>query len=704
MRAGNAPAIRLVDHAESALPRSAVTAAPPSGLPRLDIGRARVSAEGFAGLFPDFTIAPSRATGDAAIAAWEGSPGLAGRRARAARLGVTFMVIGEGLLRAAPRAGAPAPCLSALAHELSGPPSIADKLSPERVLAERGWETPALLQRATTAREALVAARLGGSCWYPESAAALLTGDGYALVVLAEPADAATETAQARMLDAALGENAPERVIVLASGTGHRAWTDTLVSAAAERGAIVVTGAINPWAALDRAARVYSAGGEIGFLALLAGRRVRAFAPGFYTGWGVTEDEAAVPQSGFGRTVDEIFAGACLVATRYLDPFRYKPASFEDTLALLADWRRTDEANRHIAVCVGMSFWKRRRVAEFLASSAGAPVFRRNTQSAVRVALGATTGSPPRAIAAWASRIPAGLPEAAARHGIPLIRVEDGFVRSVGLGADFLPPASLVFDAGGMYYDPRSTSDLETLLREAEFTPALVERARRLTEHLVQRGVTKYNLAGGAPQIELPAGRRSILVPGQVEDDLSVLYGGGAVRGNLALLSEVRRDNPDAFILYKPHPDVVAGHRNGAVPDSDTRRFADAIVQNVSTAALLDRIDEVHTMTSLAGFEALLRRRRVVVYGRPFYAGWGLTEDRLPFDRERRLSLDELVAGVLILYPRYLDPLTRLPCGPEVIIERLDQPELWRAGPLVWARRLQGALARRLGELRAGRR
>jgi capsular polysaccharide export protein len=56
----------------------------------------------------------------------------------------------------------------------------------------------------------------------------------------------------------------------------------------------------------------------------------------------------------------------------------------------------------------------------------------------------------------------------------------------------------------------------------------------------------------------------------------------------------------------------------------------------------------------------------------------------------------------LILYPRYLDPLTRLPCGPEIIIERLDQPEAWRAGPLVLARRLQGRLARRWAALRGG--
>ena len=59
------------------------------------------------------------------------------------------------------------------------------------------------------------------------------------------------------------------------------------------------------------------------------------------------------------------------------------------------------------------------------------------------------------------------------------------------------------------------------------------------------------------------------------------------------------------------------------------------------------------------------------------------------------------MAGALILYPRYLDPLTRLPCGPEVIIDRLDRPELWRPGPVVLARRLQGMVARRLAEVRA---
>ena len=662
-------------------------------------------AEALAGLFPDFAVERPRCRpGEALIGAWTGTPGLARRRAKAVSLNAPFVILGEGLLRAAPRAGAHRPCLSALALGISGPASPADALSPARVLAERGWEAPALLSRAAAARAALVGGRIGGSWWQTGGEGALPMGEGCALVLLAEPPVAETDRAVSeavihRMLDAALAENPAERVIIFALQKDHH--RGATLKAAAARGATVVAQPVDPWAAIDLAQRVYSAGGEIGFLALLAGRPVRCFAPAFYSGWGVTEDDAAVPRKPFRRSIDEIFAGACLVATRYLDPFRNTPASFEDTLELLADWRRIDEANRHIAVCVGMSFWKRRRVADFVASSAGAPVFRRTAQAAITAARG-TSGAPPRAIAAWASRIPEGLTEAAARHNIPLIRVEDGFVRSVGLGADFLPPASLVFDSGGMYYDPRTRSDLETLLRETEFTPALVERAGGLIARLVARGVTKYNLAGNALTLEMPVGRTRILVPGQVEDDLSVLYGGGEIRGNLDLLTEVRRANPDAFILYKPHPDVLAGHRKGAVPDAEARHFADAVVQGVSTAALLDRIDELHTMTSLAGFEALLRRRGAVVYGRPFYAGWGLTEDRLPIDRGRGLSLEELVAGVLILYPRYLDPLTRLPCGPEVIIERLDRPELWRPGALVQARRLQGALARRLREIRAG--
>lgn len=87
-------------------------------------------------------------------------------------------------------------------------------------------------------------------------------------------------------------------------------------------------------------------------------------------------------------------------------------------------------------------------------------------------------------------------------------------------------------------------------------------------------------------------------------------------------------------------------------------------------------VDEVHTLTSLTGFEALLRGIEVHAYGGPFYAGWGLTNDRIDFPRRKAgLSLEELIAGTLILYPSYYDWQTKGFCTPEDICYRLTQPK-----------------------------
>ena len=275
-------------------------------------------------------------------------------------------------------------------------------------------------------------------------------------------------------------------------------------------------------------------------------------------------------------------------------------------------------------------------------------------------------------MAVWSSVMPPGLPARAAAADVPLVQIEDGFVRSAGLGVLLAPAASLVLDGRGIHYDPSAPSDLEALLSEAEFTPALLARAARLREALLAGAVTKYNLPGDAPPLDLPPGRRVLLVPGQVEDDAALRRGGARIRTNLDLLRAVRRENPDALLLYKPHPDVEAGMRRGAVPPGEALRLAERVLSGVPIGPLYALVDEVHCLSSLSGFEALLRGRRVVTHGRPFYAGWGLTEDRDPPPRRgRRLSLDALVAGALILYPRYRDPLTGLPCPPEVLLERL---------------------------------
>ncbi len=343
----------------------------------------------------------------------------------------------------------------------------------------------------------------------------------------------------------------------------------------------------------------------------------------------------------------------------------------------------SDPRVENIACLAGIARWKRKRLAVMLCNAHG-PIFANSAASAVRIAK-ARSG----AIACWASRVPAGLEVQAAEAGVPLWWIEDGFIRSAGLGAALVPPGSITLDSRRPYYDASGPSDLEVTLQTRDFSAEEIARAETLLARLRESAVTKYNLAGPLP--DLPAGRRVVLVLGQVEDDRSVLLGGQGL-GMADLLARARAEEPGALLVYKPHPDVVAGLRSGALAAPQ----ADLVLPHADLPRLLDRADAVHTLTSLAGFEALVRGRDVVVHGAPFYAGWGLTQDRAaPARRTRRRSLAELTAAALIAYPLYADPVSGMPCAVEQLVAALAQ-----AGPAV----PRASIAARLAAWHAGRR
>ena len=206
--------------------------------------------------------------------------------------------------------------------------------------------------------------------------------------------------------------------------------------------------------------------------------------------------------------------------------------------------------------------------------------------------------------------------------------------------------------------------------------------------------LSKYNLAAN-PLPDLPVGHR-ILVPGQVEDDASIKLGTDTISTNLDLLAATRAANPDAVIIYKPHPDVEADLRQGKVSEETALKHADIVANKGDPIALIDAVDEVWTMTSLLGFEALLRGKTVTCMGMPFYAGWGLTRDKMtvPKRRLKHISLEALVHATLIDYPRYFDPKTKQACSVEIVVDRLASGETHNRGI---ANRLlakaQGALA-----------
>ncbi len=516
---------------------------------------------------------------------------------------------------------------------------------------------PVPAERMTALRLNLCAARVGGAFW---ARPAGLPTSG---MTVFRPPDARRARS---WRDALLRRHASGRLWALLPPT---AWARRFAAETARLGVGASLGDIDPWSVFDQAGAVVAdPEGEIGLLAAVAGLDVAAG----------PEDDARPAEDVLARMRRE-FVGR----TDYRHPFEARAAECEEIVDVMADWRRVLAANRGLAACVGVAPWKRREVRQLLYGGERPIAFRRSARSAV--ALAVARGG---AVAVWPSRTPRGLEDAAAAAGVPLVRIEDGFVRSAGLGSDLWPPGSIIVDRRGVHFDPDRPSDLEAILQETTFDPALLARARRLADLVRDLRVTKYNLGGGPAPRPDPA-RETVLVTGQVEDDLSFVLGGG--QGNLALLRRARTLEPLARILFKPHPDVERGHRKGRVPDGEALAYADQIVRDTTMPALLDAVDRVHTVSSLSGFEALLRGRPVVAHGKPFYAGWGLTTDLQPIDRRsRRLTLEELVAGALILYPRYIDPRSRLPCPPEVFVRRLAEPTAARSNPLVWLRRLQG--------------
>lgn len=304
---------------------------------------------------------------------------------------------------------------------------------------------------------------------------------------------------------------------------------------------------------------------------------------------------------------------------------------------------------------VGFRRWKAYNLQPILAGG-GAQVVYVPTVEAVRLA----EPKPNDCLFFWGATPLNGLTELAKACRAHAVHVEDGFVRSVGLGSDLIRPLSLVLDERGIYFDATRESDLEHLLNTENFTEEDLSRARQVRAFIVAHGITKYNLEPRQPVQWPTGGRPTLLVPGQVEDDASIRLGCTSVKTNLGLLQAVRQANPGAFIVYKPHPDVLSMNRKGRVAMEEAREFADHVETGVSVVSCIEASDEVHTMTSLSGFDALLRDKRVVTYGQPFYAGWGLTDDRAENPtafarRTRRLTLDELVAGALLRYPIYWD-------------------------------------------------
>ncbi|MGP6087498.1 capsular polysaccharide biosynthesis protein [Antarctobacter jejuensis] len=630
-----------------------------------------------------FRLSLGRPTADDFVGVWGQSPYAHRGEAMAARTGAGLVRIEDAFLRSLHPGRAGEPPLGLLIDHTGVHFDGRAPSDLETLLNTHPLDDTALLNRARGVMARMQEAHLSK---YSATRLDLETPEpGYVLVIDQTRGDASVSASGANrsrfleMLFVAREENPVARIVLKThpeTGAGYRAGHFEAGDAGGD--VVLCDAPVSPWALLEGATSVYTVSSQMGFEAILAGHRPRVFGQPFYAGWGLTDDETVLPRRRRTLTRAQLSAGAMILYPRWYDPYDNRLCEIEDVLGALEARARAWREDRAGWVAAGMRLWKRAPLQKFFGQEKRIR-FEDNVEKARDISVRTA-----RPLMVWANRAEG-----------EATRVEDGFLRSRGLGADLISPLSLVLDSEGIYYDPTRTSALESWIQQRATGLRLdqIERIQRLIASIVQQSLSKYNLSGKLPT--LPAGRR-ILVPGQVEDDASILKGSPQMQSNTALLELARAENPDAVILWKPHPDVDAGLRLGIVENPE--RWADMVLDRCDIGALLQEVDEVWTMTSLTGFEALLRGCRVVTLGAPFYAGWGLTRDLGPAPARRlhgpRPTLEALVHAVLIDYPRYFDPVTGSSCPVETVVNRLKTGEIPAPGPVNRSlAKLQGALA-----------
>lgn len=417
---------------------------------------------------------------------------------------------------------------------------------------------------------------------------------------------------------------------------------------------------INPISLLKYINKVYTKTSGMGFEALMCRCECVCFGMPFYAGWGLSDDRVQAPlRRNRTLSIEELFAGAYILYAKYIDAYTGQNTTLKRVLPQINTLKnaRLNECKKQ-KFLFGFSVWKRKFMKPFLGENLNyISVFSKNPlKSALKAGLDTNS-----LVYIWGKKEYLELQKWCDENSVNIIRVEDGFIRSVGLGSDLTRPYSLVFDDVGIYFDTTSPSRLENILNYYKFSSSELEAAKKLKDILINSKISKYNDDKDGI-ISSKNGKKIALVIGQVEDDASVRIGADGMK-NIELLEQARLNSPNSHIIYKPHPDVVSGNRIGLVDIDQALKYCDEVLEGVSMPTLLDLADEIHTMTSTSGLEAILRGKRVICYGRPFWAGWGLSDDKKPQPRRyRSLSSDELVAGAYLLYPRYIHPLNLEAC------------------------------------------
>ncbi len=240
--------------------------------------------------------------------------------------------------------------------------------------------------------------------------------------------------------------------------------------------------------------------------------------------------------------------------------------------------------------------------------------------------------------------------------------LEDGFIRSFDLGVNGSPSFSIVKDTIGIYYDATTPSELENILNNYDFKKdkILMTKAKKAKEILIEYKISKYNNFKNINLDYLNNNKKKILIIAQTAGDSSLKYGMGNKFTTKDIIDDAIKDNPKYEIYIKIHPDVLCGKKSSDINLQDIPKKCFTLKENVNPIDLIKYFDKIYTKTSGMGMEALLLNKEVHCYGMPFYAGWGVTKDKLKCNRRERVcTVDEIFAGAYILYSEYFNPFTK---------------------------------------------
>ena len=427
----------------------------------------------------------------------------------------------------------------------------------------------------------------------------------------------------------------------------------------------VLADKVNAQSLFPHFGKVYVVTSQLGFEALWHKKEVVCFGVPFYSNWGLTDDRVECARRTQKHSIEGLFAAACLKYTRYIDPETHQRCDLEDIIELIVLQRHYQRHEVNTLYLVGFSLWKKAFMKQFLVGMASSCRFVKSLNCATKLA---EKGD---GLLIWGAKEYGYKPP----EGVALYRCEDAFIRGKGLGAELKRPQSLIVDRSGMYFDCSKPSDLERAINAVSLSEHQIERAKKLKEQLVKQRISKYNLSGKYHSLfnQSKPAQTKILVAGQVDSDASIQFGSPNIRSNLALLKQVRQYAPEAYIVYKPHPDVVMAGRKGHIPEHGVLKWADELTTDCDIFDAIAQCDEFHVMTSLAGFEALLQNKTVHTWGLPFYSNWGLTSDHVTCERRQaNRTLDELVYFAHCYYPRYINWNTGRFSTPERVIQSLN--------------------------------